>query len=154
MEIEKKLDNLLRFLLRENISHAERNRKPIESIITELGFIDKDELNELLTILFDDQYIWLESRKIAIHPIGSEPQIIMAKIKTKGKLFISQGGYTGQFYRMACDADRIRNLEERAEKTSNVIRNATVWMAVATVVAGVFALLEVIKFLYSLCHQN
>ena len=147
MEYEKKLDALLRYLLKTEIHNSQNVGTPpydkyAFDIIEELKLNDHDEFIELIEILFEDKFILCDFINIGMGMSASVKVVEKAKITTKGKISISRGGYEKQYL-----------LEKR---DSYVKKRNDLLLTPGSVGAGAYGIFEIFRFLLThlapCCH--
>jgi hypothetical protein len=138
MEYEIKLDIVLKhFLTNEFINENISNFDKANVLVSALKLHDYDELIELLEILREDKHILFSHSNLGNKPnlMETTTTIDSVKITTKGRIFISRGGYTKELAIREAENQRIVHLE---------LYNARVsfWLAVGGVGLLLFEILK------------
>lgn len=144
---EYKLDGILEFLagkdwIYNDVYHKEPRMKKGETFkeIRDKIFLTEKTVFELLEVLKDDGYVELEYN-------GSET-VYACRIKFKGALFISRGGYVEQANRVQQVDRQIQENSQHTIRNAEDIRQLTAILAAAAVIASLYYIFEVVKWYY------
>ncbi|MES2138893.1 MAG: hypothetical protein V4511_04255 [Bacteroidota bacterium] len=112
--------------------------------LTNIDFkdIDSTELHLILPYLISENFI----EKHESSPNGNNT--ITYKIRFNGKVFIENGGFTGKYSRETMESNRIRDLQLNAEKIQKSTLKVTYILAIASAIASIYYIIEVVKVLF------
>lgn len=146
MTYHEKLDMILRVLLRNLPTYI--TQKEVEGKISKRILDDHMwlEIHLILNKLIEDGYC--KKYLIPIVNINTNESVNTEhfEITFKGKIFIQEGGYVGNFQRL--ESQKIQADEYRTHQMhlQTKLNRLTCWIAVGTVVAAIYYTIEILKY--------
>ncbi len=150
MEIEKNLDDILKFLVKNNNIEVTNfhGKDCIEwkELYTEILKINPQDCLGLLEILEDDKYI-------EIHRAGGSSTISSISINIRGKYFISasQGGYVGKSERLNREKVELGKLQRTTISLSEKMNTLTRWIVFGSTIAAIYYLIQIFDYYIQHC---
>ncbi|WP_183567579.1 hypothetical protein [Mucilaginibacter sp. SP1R1] len=149
----QKLDSVLIYL-------EQQKQPPIRSIseISRdlISLTNESELLLILNKLISDGYAQFEDRQVVyVDEEGEYTSKIRYYIITfDGRFFILTSGYVKENKSISYNSARMDTLKVDQIKRDKSIKNLTVWIAIASCIAGIYYLIEIYKEFYSFFYHH
>jgi len=128
------------------VSNFEIYKKISANLLTE--YTTMQSVESALKKLVKDGYL-IENPPKEEELLGQIITTFYYKLSWDGRFFIENGGYNGVILKESAERKRLRDLEVRTQNSNDTMIKLTRWVAGATIVAGAYYLIEIIKFILS-----
>lgn len=120
-----------------------------EKLLTEKIIENKDLkiVEHALSKLINDGYITVTTSETFNQITKNKIQFKNYTITWEGAYFITDGGYVKQYIRENDERERLINLEISNENSQKQIAVFTRWIMCATIISGIYYLIEIIKLI-------
>ncbi|MCD8423649.1 hypothetical protein [Tenacibaculum finnmarkense] len=147
MEYIKILDELLKYMTETNHDKFNQIRHDVNDKSDFLKDVDNPTLHSALLKLVKDGYVNRESED-SIDPLFKTPRTdYFYKISFEGLVFIKNGGYHNYYEKTRMKENELSDLKSQQSRHSTHLVFLTWLIALGTLIAGVYYILEILKTL-------